>query len=144
MGAVRKTSLGCDGYARRLGAHALPLLWACTLVCCQTRGSARAIWDKVMPAALGGDPVNVNSGLPGNTERSLLQRHHHRDGNYYQHWLALKDRRRKQQYRHRYPSPDWIGSGYVVDTFIANYLMTVTYAMATQLHAPMAASWGRT
>jgi hypothetical protein len=90
------------------------------------------LWDKVLPAALGGD---------NNVERSYFNDIITENGNYYSHWLTWKDGPGNHNLENSILFPDWPGSGYIVDTFISNYVFALAYEMQTYLHAPMAANW---
>ncbi len=108
------------------------MYWGLDLICCQTRGSARGIWDKTLPAALGGD---------NNIERTYFNDIITENGNYYPQFVAWKDGPSNHNLENSLISANWPGSGYSVDTFIMNYVFAASYAMQTYLHAPMAANW---
>ncbi len=106
-----------------------------SMICCQSRGAVRGLYDKVIPAALGGD---------FNIERQYYNDIVTENGNYYPNWLNWKDGPGNSNIATGILAPDWPGSAYIVDTFITNYIFSLDYAMQTYLHAPLAAIWGPT
>jgi hypothetical protein len=106
--------------------------WGLFLICCQGRGSARGLWDKTLPAALGGD---------NNVERTYYNDIITENGNYYPNWLVWKDGPGNSNLATSIIPPDWIGGGFETDTFVTNYLFATSYVMQTYLHAPLATQW---
>ncbi len=106
--------------------------WGLFMFCCQVRGSARGLWDKTLPAALGGD---------NNIERSYYSDIITENGNYYTNWISWKDGPGNTQLATGIAAPDFVGGIFETDTFVTNYVFAAGYAMQTYLHAPIAANW---
>jgi hypothetical protein len=106
--------------------------WGLSVNCCEIRGAAWSMRDRVFPAALGAD---------GNVERSYFNDFITETGNYWPHFLSYKDGPGSTAYSTSIIAPNNTGGGYVIDTFITNYVFLLSYQMQTYLHAPLAAKW---
>ena len=109
-----------------------PTYYGLYLSCCQGRGSARAIWDRTIAAALGGD---------SNIERAYFNDVITENGNYYPRWLVWKNGAGNSNWTTSIIAPDNLGGGFEVDTFITNYLFNAAYEMDVLLHAPLGVGW---
>ena len=106
--------------------------WGLSIICCQSRGSARALWDKTLPAALGGD---------NNIERTYFNDIITENWNYYQQWEAWVDGPTSHNFRNSLSTANYVGESRAVEVFIQNYNFAAGYVMQTYLHSPMAAEW---
>ena len=104
------------------------------LLCCEGRGSARAIWDRAIAAAVGGD---------NNIERSYFNDIITENGNYYPKWQAWKDGTGSTAFRTGLCPPNFIGGCFEADVFIFNYTLDTAYALSTYLHAPLGIGWNQ-
>ena len=111
-----------------------PTYYGLYLVCCQGRGSARAIHDRVVAATLGGD---------NNIERTYFNDIITENGNYYPKWQAWKDGPGSTAYRTSLCPADFVGGCFEVDVFIYNYILNTAYECVTYLHCPLGVAWNQ-
>jgi hypothetical protein len=104
--------------------------WGLSTNCCQSRGSAWALREKVNAAALGGD---------SNQERQYFEDMLTENGNYYPHWMAYKNGT-SQNYETSLSSPNQ-GTFSSQDPFNVDYMFATTYLGWQMLHQPMFGSW---
>jgi len=107
--------------------------WGLTIGnCCQSRGDAWSIRDRILPAALGGD---------GNVERAYFNDFFVEMANYYPQYVAWRSGLSSANWSTAIIPPDNIGGSVAVDTFITDYVFLATWNMRMYLHAPLADMW---
>jgi hypothetical protein len=107
--------------------------WGLSIICCQSRGSARALWDKILPAGLGGD---------NNIERTYFNDIITENTNYYlKAWLPFIDGPGNYNYENGLSFVNYGGESSQVQIFIASYNYMSAYIAQTYLHSPLGPAW---